>query len=314
MQYSFIENAINLQYRSFLFHRDFMKKVMVVLMVLGAVAQAETLTVAALGTILADIAKNVGGADVQLVELLKPGRDPHSYEPTPGDIKKISNAQLVLVSGLGIESYLEKLRSSVGPSQFLVAGDSVKTISCESSEPGHAHGEHEADPHWWHSISNVELVSREICTAFSAANPSAKKEYEANTRIFIEKLEALSKWSRLQVARLPKSQRILVTSHDALGYFAKDYNFEILPVQGISTTEQPSSQKVQKLIKLIKERQIKAVFAENIENPKVLEQITRESGAKIGGKLFTDALDPNDAPTYEGMMRRNVTTIVEALQ
>ena len=283
-------------------------------MVLGVAAQAETLTVAALGTVLADIAKNVGGDHVQVVELIKPGTDPHSYEPTPGDIKKISNAQLVLASGLGIEPYLEKLRTSVGPSRFLIAGDSVKTISCESDEQGQSHGEHEADPHWWHSISNVELVSRQICNAFSAANPGAKREYDANTKIFIEKLEALSKWSRLQVARLPKSQRILVTSHDALGYFAKDYNFVILPVQGISTTEQPSSQKVQRLIHQIKDKHIKAVFAENIENPKVLEQITKETGAKIGGKLHADGLGTDAASTYEGMMRSNVTTIVEALQ
>jgi len=291
-----------------------MKKLFLVLLVLGVVAQAETLTVAALGTVLADIAKNVGGDHVQVVELIKPGTDPHSYEPTPGDIKKISNAQLVLVSGLGIEPYLEKLRSSLGPSRFLVAGDSVKTISCESDEHGHSHGEYEVDPHWWHSISNVELVSRQICNAFSTTNPGAKREYEANTKLFIEKLEALSKWSRLQVARLPKSQRILVTSHDALGYFAKDYNFVILPVQGISTIEQPSSQKVQRLIEQIKDKRIKAVFAENIENPKVLEQITKETGAKIGGKLYADGLGAGNASTYEGMMRSNVATIVEALQ
>ena len=291
-----------------------MKLLLLVLMAFGAVAQAETLTVAALGTVLADIARNIGGDHVQVVELIKPGTDPHSYEPTPGDIKKISNTRLVLASGLGMEPYLEKLRSSVGPSRFLVAGDIVKTISCESDDHGHSHGEHEADPHWWHSISNVEIVSRQVCNAFSAANPESSKDYEANTKNFIEKLEALSKWSRLQVARLPKSQRILVTSHDALGYFAKDYNFVILPVQGISTTEQPSSQKVQRLIQQIKEKQIKAVFAENIENPKVLEQITKETGAKIGGKLYADGLGSGDASTYEGMMRSNVTTIVEALQ
>ena len=291
-----------------------MKKVLLILMVLGAVAQAETLTVAALGTILADIAKNVGGDHVQVVELIKPGTDPHSYEPTPSDIKKISNAQLVLASGLGIEPYLEKLRTSVGPTRFLIAGDSVKTISCESDEHGHSHGEPVADPHWWHSISNVEIVSRQICNAFSSANPEAKREYEANTKIFIEKLEALSKWSRLQVARLPKSQRMLVTSHDALGYFAKDYSFVILPLQGLSTTEQPSSQKVQRLIQQIKDKHIKAVFAENIENPKVLEQIIKETGAKIGGKLYADGLGTDAASTYVGMMRSNVTTIVEALE
>jgi zinc/manganese transport system substrate-binding protein len=127
-------------------------------------------------------------------------------------------------------------------------------------------------------------------------------------------LDTLEQDSKLAIAKLPKSRRVLVTSHDALGYFARDYDFTILPVQGISTSDQPSSQKIKNLIGRIKALGVKAIFAENIENPKVLEELTRETGAGIGGVLYADGLGEGQASTYEGMVRHNVTTIVEALE
>jgi zinc/manganese transport system substrate-binding protein len=145
-------------------------------------------------------------------------------------------------------------------------------------------------------------------------DPDGRSDFQANAKAFQDKLKGLAKWTRLQLAGLPKSQRILVTSHDALGYFARDYGFQVLPVQGISTSDQPSSQKVRNLIKEIKSLGVKAIFAENIENPKVLQQITVETGANLGGMLYADGLGIGDAGTYIGMMRSNVTTIVGALQ
>lgn len=282
---------------------------------LATLVQAEPLKVASLSTVLADIARNVGGDRVDVREIIKPGTDPHLYEPTPGDIKKISNVQMVLASGLGFEPYLDKLRSSLEKSGviFVVAGSAVKPIAC-MEEDHHDHGHASTDPHWWHSIANVEAVTMQIRDAFIAADPAGTATFETNAKAFEEKLEALSKWVRIQLAALPKSKRILVTSHDALGYFAKDNGFEILPVQGISTSDQPSSRKVRHLIQEIKDRQVKAIFAENIENPKVLRQITMETGATLGGTLYADGLGTGDAGTYLGMMRSNVTTIVGALQ
>ena len=278
---------------------------------------AEPIRVASLSTVLSDIARNVGGDRVEVSEIIKPGSDPHLYEPTPGDIKKISSVQIVLASGLGFEPYLDKLRSSVQKSgvTFVVAGSAVKPIACaEEDHHDHSHSHDAADPHWWHSIANVEAVTLQLRDAFIAVDPDGRSDFQANAKAFEDKLKGLAKWTRLQLAVLPKSQRILVTSHDALGYFARDYGFQVLPVQGISTSDQPSSQKVRNLIQEIKSLGVKAIFAENIENPKVLQQITVETGANLGGTLYADGLGIGDAGTYIGMMRSNVTTIVGALQ
>jgi zinc/manganese transport system substrate-binding protein len=284
-------------------------------------AQAEPLRVASLSTVMADLARDIGAERVEVTEIVKPGVDPHIYEPTPGDRKTIAKSQILLASGLGFEGYLDKLRPSLEKAgvRLVVGGDVVKPIegACDEHEGhdhSHSHSHGSTDPHWWHSISNVQAVAAQICDAFVAADPAGKATYEANAKNLQTRLTALSKWVRLQLAALPKANRVLVTSHDALGYFAKDNGFEIFAVQGISTSDQPSSQKVKRLIGEIKDRKVKAIFAENIENPKVLEQITNETGAKPGGVLYADGLGSGSAGTYEGMMKSNVSTIVEALK
>jgi zinc/manganese transport system substrate-binding protein len=284
-------------------------------------AQAEPLRVASLSTVMADLARQIGGERVEVTEIVKAGVDPHIYEPTPGDRKTIAKSPILLASGLGFEGYLDKLRPSLEKAgvRLVVGGDVVKPVeaACEEHEGhdhshGHSHGS--TDPHWWHSISNVQAVAAHICDAFVASDPAGKATYEANARKLQTRLTALSKWVRLELAALPKANRVLVTSHDALGYFAKDNGFKIFAVQGISTSDQPSSQKVKRLIEEIKAHKVKAIFAENIENPKVLEQITNETGAKPGGVLYADGLGIGPAATYEGMMKTNVSTIVEALK
>ena len=303
---------------------------LLLLTVTGGTACAEPLKVASLSTVLTDIAKNVGGERVEITQIVKPGVDPHIYEPTAGDIRQISGSRIVLASGLGFEGYLEKLETRVGKGpEFVVAGDVIKPIYVNEEDAhddagdGHDHGHHHqgpvangklADPHWWHSVKNAEAVTFRIRDAFIAADPAGREVYEAGAKAYNQKLENLSRWIRLQLARLPKNKRILVTSHDALGYFADDHGFEVRPVQGISTADQPSSIKVRQLIKDINGEGVRAIFAENIENPKVLQQITKETGARLGGVLYADGLGTGGAGTYEGMMRHNVTTIVTALQ
>lgn len=281
---------------------------------------ADKLQVASLSTVLSDIASHVGGDRVEVTSIVKPGIDPHEFEPTPGDIKTISQAKVVLVSGLGFEGYLGKLRAAVGKGpKFVVVGDAIKPIMAdeEGHDHGHSHGNKDgkvADPHWWHSVPNVKIATRVIRDAFVAADPADAPTFEGNTQTYLARLDDLAKWVKLEVAKLPKDRRILITSHDALGYFARDHGFEIHPVQGISTADQPSSKKVRQLIGEIKDEGVKAIFAENIENPKVLSEITRETGARLGGMLYADGLGKDEANTYESMMRHNVTTIVSALQ
>lgn len=294
---------------------------------LGAIHAADKVSVASLSTVLADITQNVGGDQVAITEIVKPGVDPHDFQPTPGDIAAISKARLVLASGLGFESYLDKLQAAVGQGPtFIIVGDSIKPIMVDASEActhhdhDHDHAHHHAgegkvpDPHWWHSVENVRIATRTIRDALIAADPANKATYDANAKAYLTKLSDLAKFAKIQVAQLPKARRILVTSHDALGYFARDYGFEVHPVDGITPGEQPSSQKVRDLIEQVKKDGVKAIFAENIENPKVLGEITKETGAKLGGTLYADGLGAKEAATYDAMMRHNINTIVSALQ
>ncbi len=292
---------------------------MAILAVASVRAGAEPVRVASLSTVMADLARDIGGERVEVVEIVKPGMDPHIFEPSPGDYRSLSNSRILLASGLGFEGYLDKLRPVLEKTgvRLVVGGEVVEPIegACEGhdhSEDHHHHGT--ADPHWWQSVSNVQRVARQIRDALITIDPEGQGTYEKNAAKLDARFEDLGKWVRLQIVQLPKKNRVLVTSHDALGYFAKDYGFEILAVQGISTSDQPSSQKVRDLIVQINARGVKAIFAESIENPKVLGQITAETGAKPGGVIYADGLGSGETGTYEGMMRHNVTTIVEALK
>ena len=286
---------------------------------------AEPVRVASLSTVLTDLARNVGGDRVEIQEIVKAGIDPHDFEPTPGDLRRLSEARLILASGLGFESYLAKLRGAVGSGpRLLVVGEQIKPLMMKPDEHDHDHGHDHAhqhaaadelipDPHWWHSISNVQMATNAIRDALTALDPDGRAVYAANAKRYNATLDELSRWTRVQMAKLPKERRVLVTSHDALGYLARDYEFTILPVEGVSTNEQPSSKKVRALIATIRETGVPVVFAENIENPKVLVEITRETGATLGGVLFADGLGEKEGSTYEAMMRHNVSTIVGAL-
>jgi zinc/manganese transport system substrate-binding protein len=279
---------------------------------------AQPLKIASLNTVMADLASEVGGERVEVADIVHAGVDPHLYEPAPGDWKRIETADMLLAGGLGFEAYLDRMRPSLENAgvRVVVGGDVIRPISgvCEnhSKEGHHHHGV--IDPHWWHSISNTRAVVFQIRDALIAEDPEGKAFYEVNAEAFDRRLVALDKWVRLQVVLIPKASRVLVTSHDALGYLASEYGFEVLPVQGLTKSSQPSSQQIAQLIREIKEKRVKAIFAESLENPKVLEQITAETGACSAGSLYADGVGVGVASTYEGMMKHNIGTIVEALK
>ena len=297
-----------------------------IFLLLGLVSEAhaeEKLVVASLSTVLTDIAQNVGGDKVEVINIIKPGVDPHEFMPSASDVQAISGAKIVLLSGNGQEAaYLSKLEASVGKGpEFLAVGDRVKPLMVtedDDHDHGHAHGAAEGgkvrDPHWWHSISNAKVATDFIREAFIAADPADKEAFTANAAAYQKKLDALQKWARVTIAQLPRDKRHLVTSHDAFGYFARDYGFTVHAIEGISTEDQPSSGTVRKIIDAIREEGVKSIFLENIQNPKVLTEITRETGAKTGGVLYADGLGDKEATTYEDMIRHNYSTIVEGLK
>ena len=274
----------------------------------SSVALAD-LTVASLSTITTDIAKNVGGDKVDVIPVIKPGIDPHEFQPTPDDVKRIVTADLVLITGKHLEGYLTKLEESAGGSgKFVDTGAAFPSLKLEED------GKLVEDPHWWHSIENVKKATLVVEKRFAEADPANKATYEKNAVTYIAELKDLEAWAKREVATLPREKRKLVTTHDAFGYFARDFGFKIYALAGVSTEDEPSSKKITGLINTIKSEGVKAVFFESIENPKVVAEITKETGAKVGGELYADGLGDKEAKTYPDMVRHNIATIVDSLK
>jgi ABC-type Zn uptake system ZnuABC Zn-binding protein ZnuA len=279
-------------------------------MILASIACANAeLKVASLSTITTEIADNVGGTAVRVTPLIRPGTDPHDFQPTPWDVREIESADLVLLTGKGMEGYLTKLEGAVGnKAKFVDVGADIPTLTLKED------GRTVEDPHWWHSIANMKKATSIIRRHFAEVDPANKALYAENAAAYLAKLTDLEKWARQEIAKLPRDKRKLVTSHDALQYFAQEYGFKIYAIEGVSTEDQPSSKKVIDLIKTIREQDVKAVFFESVKNPKVISEITKESGAKTGGELFVDGLGETEASTYSDMIRHNIQTIVENLK
>jgi zinc/manganese transport system substrate-binding protein len=301
------------------YHLVRMKKFLIPLIALAAsftaslAATAAPLKVAALSTVLADLARNVGRDKVDVIDIVRPGIDPHEFEPSPGDVEQVASADVVLVSGKGLEGYLAKLEESAGGNRtrFINVGNAIGPSLELKTEDKTVE-----DPHWWHSVGYAAKAATVIRDAFAKADPADKETFVANTTAYLKKLADLDKEIRLQVAVLPRDQRKLVTSHDAFAYFARDFGFRIFPIEGVSTADEPSTRQVAELINAIKREQVKAVFFENTQNPKVIAEITKETGAKIGGELYADGLGApgSGAATYIEMMHHNVDTIVHGLK
>ncbi len=267
------------------------------------------LNVASLSTITTDIARNVGGDVVKVIPVIKSGVDPHAFQPSPLDVKQIESADLVLITGKGLEGYLTKLEEAVGNKvKFVDTGRTISPLRLEEE------GRMVEDPHWWHSIENVKKATLVVKKHFVGADPANSEMYEKNAAAYLSTLTALEKWAKQEVSKLPHEKRKLVTSHEAFQYFARDFGFKIYAIEGVSTDDQPSSKKITELITTIRNEGVKAVFFESVENPKVVGEITKETGAKVGGQLYADGLGDNEASTYPGMVRHNVTTIVESLK
>jgi ABC-type Zn uptake system ZnuABC Zn-binding protein ZnuA len=268
----------------------------------AALIGAEKIRVSTFSTILTEVAQQVGGDRVEVTGHLKPGVDPHDFEPKPSDLRTVANAQLVLLSSKHLEGYIGKLREATGTKGTLV-------------EVGDRGMKHEGDdPHWWHSVRNIAQAAKVVREELTRISPEDKALFAANAKAYLGRLEALQDWVEAKVAELPRNQRKLVTNHDAFGYFAKEFGFTVMPIAGLSKNDQPGSKKVSELVAQIKAAGVKAVFSEDVANPKVVQEITRESGAKFGGELLSDGLGTGAKGTVEGMFKHNVTTIVEALK
>jgi zinc/manganese transport system substrate-binding protein len=283
-----------------------------VLLLAGPAAAQDRLKVVATFSIVGDVVKNVGGDRVDLTMLVGPNADAHVYSPTPTDARKLADAKLIVVNGLGFEGWIDRLvKASGSKAPIVVAANGVKPRRMADSH-GHSHG---SDPHAWQSVANVKLYAANIRNGLIAADPAGKAAYEANATAYLAKLDALDREVRDAVAKIPAERRRVITTHDAFGYFQDAYGLEFIAPQGVSTESEASAKDVARIIAQIKRQKIPALFMENISDPRLLKRIADETGAKAGGTLYSDALtdQKGPAPTYIDLIRHNIRTLSAAL-
>ncbi|MBY6262614.1 metal ABC transporter substrate-binding protein [Azospirillum sp. 412522] len=284
-------------------------------------ALAEPVKVVATFTILGDMVRQIGGDEVAVTTLVGPDGDAHVYEPTPADARALGAANLVVVNGLGMEGWIDRLVKASGyKGPVTVTSSGVKPIAGEEEHGDHGHEDHDHghgafDPHAWQSVANAKIYADNILKGLVAAAPDKAATLRANHAAYEAKLDAVEAEIKAALKPIPRKDRKIVTSHDAFGYYGKTYGVTFLAPVGMSTEAEASAGDIARMIRQIKKEKIKAVFVENIADPRLLEQISRETGARIGGRVYSDALSAADGPaaTYIDMMRHNLAQFTRAL-
>ena len=278
---------------------------MVIATVFPASAQ-ERLKVVASFSILGDLVRNVGGTSVSVTTLVGPDSDAHVYSPTPADAKKLADARLIFINGLGFEGWLPRLVKSAGSKAAVVTATSgIAPLKLGS----------DADPHAWQSVANAKIYVGNIRDALAAADPASAAAFRANAETYLAKLDALDREVREAVARIPEGHRKVISTHAAFGYFAAAYGVEFIAPVGVSTESEPSARDIAGIITQIRVAKIPAVFLENVSDARLIRRISAETGARVGGTLYSDSLtgEKGDSPTYIDMVRHNIKALTSAL-
>ena len=264
-------------------------------------------------SILGDFLKNAGGDRVDVTTLVGRDGDVHVYAPTPADAKTLALATLVVVNGLGLEGWLDRLIAVSGSKVPVV----VASRGIHPRQTPDATGSNRlvSDPHAWQSVANAETYVANIRDGLTAADPAGKEFYETSAAAYLTKLAALDGEIKAAMASIPADRRKIITAHNAFGYFGDAYGLQFIAPEGLSTQAEPSARDVASIIALIRTQKIPAVFLETITDPRLLQQIAAETGAKIGGTIYSDSLSPPDGPaaTYIDMMRHNARAFQRAL-
>jgi zinc/manganese transport system substrate-binding protein len=268
--------------------------------------EQERLNVVASFSILADFVRNVGGSSVNVATLVGPDGDVHIYAPTPADAKKVADAKLLFINGFGLEGWLPRLVQS--------AGGKATIITATTGITPHNLGS-TADPHAWQSVANAKIYVANIRDALVAADPSDAAAFRANADAYLAQLDVLDGEARQAVATIPEAHRKVISTHRAFGYFATAYGVEFIAPVGVTTESEPSARDIAGIITQIKTAKIPAIFLENISDPRLIRRIADETGARIGGTLYSDSLtaEKGKAPTYIAMVRHNIKALTSAL-
>jgi zinc/manganese transport system substrate-binding protein len=292
-------------------HRRLLSVALPALVSLSAVpASAETLKVVASFTVLADVVKQVGGEHVKVTSLVGPNGDPHEFEPSPADAKSLNAAKVTFVSGEGLEGWMDRLISASGyKGRPVIVSEGINTRTMEED------GQAVTDPHVWNSPVNVKVWVANIEKALSAADPADAAAFKANAEAYTKTLDQLDAYARSKFATIPADRRKVLTSHDAFGYFGREYDVGFLAPLGVSTESEASAADVAKLIEQIRTEHVKTYFIENSNDHRLVMQVASATGAEPGGELYVESLSDakGPAPTYEKMFRYNVNQISAAM-
>jgi zinc/manganese transport system substrate-binding protein len=289
-----------------------MRRIQPLLICLALIAGAcsaraqDRLNVVASFSILGDFVRNVGGDRVSVTTLVGPDGDVHVYTPAPADAKQIADAKLLIINGLGLEGWLPRLLQASGSKAPIISA--TRGIAPLKSGA-------DADPHAWQSVANAKIYVSDISDALVAADPADAGVFRANAQAYLAKLDALDREVRDAVAQIPQGRRKVISTHDAFGYFAAAYGIEFVAPLGVSTEAEASARDIAGIITQIKASKIPAVFLENISDPRLIRRISAETGARVGGTLYSDSLtgEKGEAPTYIDMVRHNIKALTSAL-
>jgi zinc/manganese transport system substrate-binding protein len=275
---------------------------------------AEKLKIVASFSVLGDMVRQIAGSHADVTTLVGPNGDAHTFEPSPSDAKTIADADLVFINGLGLERWMEGLARSAGyKGPLAIASEGVKTRTMVEEEEGN--NQTVTDPHAWQDLENGVIYVNNIVAALTKADPADEADYKFAGDAFAATLKALDANVRKQISTVPPAKRRVITSHDAFGYFGAAYGVKFLAPEGLSTESEASAGDIAKLIAQIKREGIKALFVENVADPRMIEMIGKETGVKLGGALYSDALSPPDgpAPHYVDMFKNNVPKLIAGM-
>ncbi len=273
-------------------------------------ASAKKTPVVASFSILADFTRQIGGDKVEVKTLVGPDGDVHVYQPSPADAQSLAKAKLIVVNGLALEGWMERLIAAAGAHAPVVVASKGVT-----PRQGEEKGVIGVDPHAWQSVANAKIYVANILAGLVAVDPADAEYFRDRARNYDSELDAVDVKVRTAIAEIPPQNRRIITTHDAFGYFGQAYGFSFIAPEGLSTESEPSARDVARLIEQIRREKAPAVFLENISDPRLMQRIAEESGAKIGGTLFSDSLSPPDGPaaTYIAMMEHNISELKKAL-
>jgi zinc/manganese transport system substrate-binding protein len=277
---------------------------------------AAPMQVTALHPLMADLARQIGGDRVTVIDLAGDGVNPHHFEPRPADLKKLNRSAVILAAGKGMETYLGRIQPAIAGATLVEVGRTIPSLAVGKDAvyvccPHHASGS--IDPHWWHGVENMRRAARIVAEAFSARDPDGKKHYTDAATAYGSRMAALKKWAKSELAHVPRERRKLVTAHNAFGYFAREFGYEVIAVAGLNREQDSTPHQRAQTIQSVKDSGVSAVFPEYGVSEKELEAVAKAAGKHMAQALIADGNGKGQSAGFEGMIRHNVLAITAAL-